>query len=136
MILGIGIDLIKVERVGRLYLRYKDSFIHKILSPYEIKKIRDITSTNYAIQYLAKRFVAKEALVKAIGTGFGEKASMRDITVKNDTRGKPYYDLTIGLDGVIKELFKIKKYSLHLSISDDKENAVANALIETADEYI
>ena len=84
----------------------------------------------YAIQYLAKRFAAKEALVKAIGTGFGAKISMRDITVKNDKMGKPYYDLTIEFDGTIKELFKIKKYSLHLSISDDKENAIANALIE------
>jgi len=132
MILGIGIDLVKVARIKRLYLKYNDKFVLKILSAYEIKKMRAITSKDYMIQYLAKRFVAKEALVKAIGTGFVRETLMQDITVKNDKNGKPYYSLSKMLNNFIEKLFR-KKYSLHLSISDDKENAIANAVIETSE---
>jgi holo-[acyl-carrier protein] synthase len=131
MILGIGIDLVKVSRIGKLYCKYGNKFVLKILSPYEVKEITTIKSKNYAIQYLAKRFVAKEALVKAIGTGFGKDTLIRDITIKNDNRGKPYYYLSNELDDFIKKFFK-RKYSLHLSISDDKKNAIANAVIDTA----
>ena len=131
MILGIGIDLVKVTRIEKLYFKYNNKFVSKILSPYEIKEIAKIKSKNYIVQYLAKRFVAKEALVKAIGTGFGEKTSMKDITIKNDKRGKPYYYLSKKLNDFINKFFR-KKYSLYLSISDDKENAIANAIIEMA----
>ena len=130
MILGIGIDLVKISRIERLYSRYQNKFILKILSTYEIKEIKSIKSKSYLIQYLAKRFVAKEAFVKAIGTGFEKEVLIRDIIVRNDKRGKPYYYLSKELDNFVKKLFK-KKYSLYLSISDDKENAIATALIET-----
>ncbi len=130
MILGIGIDLIKVARIEKLYKRYKDKFALKILSEYEVMELNTMKSHNYAIQYLAKRFVAKEALVKAIGTGFTKETLIRDITVKNDKRGKPYYSLSYNLDSFIKQLF-VSKYTLHLSISDDKEHAIATAVIET-----
>ena len=130
MILGIGIDLIKVARIERLYTRYANSFALKILSEHEVNELNLMKSKNYAVQYLAKRFAAKEALVKAIGTGFTQKILIRDITVKNDKKGKPYYNLSHKLDNVIKELFNTK-YSLHLSISDDKEHATAIAVMET-----
>lgn len=73
MILGLGIDLVKVARIEKLYSNYANSFVLKILSAHEIKELNKIKSKSYAIQYLAKRFVAKEALVKAIGTGFTKK---------------------------------------------------------------
>jgi holo-[acyl-carrier protein] synthase len=133
MILGIGIDLVKIDRIEKLYSRYKDKFVTKILSEYEANEMRSMSSESYAIRYLAKRFVAKEALVKAIGTGFSNKTLIRDITVKNDRRGKPYYHLSHSLDKFIQELFKTK-YVLHLSLSDDKDNAIANALIETSND--
>lgn len=130
MILGIGIDLIKVSRIEKLYKRYKDKFVLKILSQGEVMELNTMTSHGYAIQYLAKRFVAKEALVKAIGTGFTKETLIRDITVKNDKKGKPYYSLSYNLDNFITQLFA-SKYALHLSISDDKEHAIATAVIET-----
>ncbi|NRA74022.1 MAG: holo-ACP synthase [Rickettsiales bacterium] len=130
MILGIGIDLVKVDRIKKLYFHHKDKFVLKILSSSEIEEIKNMRSEDYIIQYLAKRFAAKEALVKAIGTGFAKEVIICDIAIKNDKRGKPYYHLSNKLDLFIKKLFKTE-YSLHLSISDDKENAIATALIET-----
>lgn len=131
MILGIGIDLVKISRIKKLYASYQDKFVSKLLSDYEAKVMGAIKSEGGRIQYLAKRFAAKEALVKAIGTGFSKQTLMRDITIKNDKKGKPYYYLNHELEDLIKRSFK-SKYSLHLSISDDKENAIANAIIETA----
>ena len=133
MILGLGVDLVKVSRIRKLYSHHKDKFISKILSSYEIEEVKRMKSESYIIQYLANRFTAKEALVKAIGTGFTDGIFIYDIVIKNDKRGKPYYYVTDKLDSFIKKLFK-KEYSLHLSISDDNENAIATAVIEAFDD--
>jgi holo-[acyl-carrier protein] synthase len=130
MILGVGIDFVSVSRIECLYLRYQERIAAKILAKQEREKMNCIKLRFKKIEYLAKRFAAKEALVKAFGTGFNKLASLQKIAVVNDKNGRPHYLLEPELENYIKTLFKLNKYSLHLSISDDKENALAVAILE------
>lgn len=133
MILGIGIDFVKVSRMRKLYLKHPARAFNKILSTQEQSKISGIKLKSKQIQYLAKRFVAKEALVKAMGTGLNAETFLKDISVLNTELGQPYYLLNAKIQKQLEHIFKIKKYSLHLSLSDDKENALAVAIIESHD---
>ena len=88
------------------------------------KKIHNKTN------YFAKRFAAKESLAKALGTGFRKNLNFKDIEVLNDKIGKPYYQKTQKIDKIIKKRFKIKKYNLLLSISDEKDYSIAFTIIQ------
>lgn len=133
MIMGIGIDLVKVSRIRQLYLKYKTKAPLKILSAQELKIFSLIKLQSRKMQYLAKRFVAKEALVKALGTGLSAETFLKDISVMNNELGRPYYMLSDKLNIHIKKLFKFHKYALHLSLSDDKDNALAIAILDSHD---
>ncbi len=85
-----GIDLLKVERIKRIYLIYKDKFLKKILTDLEIKQIKK----NQMIYYkIAGKFSAKEAVVKAMGTGFSDGIKIKDIEILNHRNGKPIINL-------------------------------------------
>lgn len=131
MIVGIGVDFVKVSRIGQIYLKYEGKALLKILSSQEQDKLSSIKLQSRRIQYLAKRFVAKEALVKALGTGLRAETFLKDISVMNYESGQPYYMLSEKLDSYIKKLLKLRKYSLHLSLSDDKEHALAVAILDS-----
>ena len=123
-IYGIGIDLCDIRRVEKSLARHAEAFACKILHPEELK-IFD--SRRFQARFLAKRFAAKEAFSKALGTGIADGVTLPDIQVKNDESGKPY----IRLHGQAKEkVARIKGASLHLSISDEKHYAVAQVIIE------
>lgn len=129
MILGTGTDIVKTERMSALYKKYANKLLTKILH----QKERDLFGQlplSKKHSYLAKRFSAKEALVKAIGTGFNDQIFLSDICILNDKFGKPYYDINLKVDRYIKEIFLINNYKIHLSISDDKDYAVALSIIE------
>ena len=79
--------------------------------------------------FFAKRFAAKEALSKAMGTGFGNGFSLKEVEVLNDTFGKPSIKLSGGVLKKLKSKIKDKKYSIHLSLSDDKPLALATVII-------
>ena len=81
--------------------------------------------------YFAKRFAAKEALAKSIGTGFRNNFNFKDIEILNDKIGKPYYSKSRKLDNIINRRFKIKKYDLILSISDEKDYSVAFTILQS-----
>jgi holo-[acyl-carrier protein] synthase len=126
MIIGIGTDLVKIDRIQNSIDRFGNRFIDRIFSPVEYdycKKSHGIASC------LAKRFAAKEAFVKALGTGMREGIWFRDITVTNNSYGSP----SISLAGVAAErLESINSVKIHLSLSDEGGFAQAFVVLEQA----
>ena len=125
MIYGIGVDTHKIERIVNLYDTFQSKFITKILSDSEyviFKKFNNIEKQN---SYLAKRFAAKEAFVKALGTGFRDKLTMPNISVINNSYGKPEIFLSKEVSEIIPQ-----NLCFFLSLSDEKEYVVAYVVIE------
>ena len=127
MILGTGIDLLKVSRIKKLLDNYGDIFVKKVFSEYEIKKNKNIT---LKVSKIAKAFSTKEAFVKALGTGFTKEISFKDISLKNEESGKPIIDLS----NRVQEYLKKKtpngyKTIINVSISDEKEYVISNVII-------
>ena len=127
MILGTGIDLLKVSRIKKLLDNYGDIFVKKVFSEYEIKKNKNIT---LKVSKIAKLFATKEAFVKALGTGFTKEISFKDISLKNEESGKPIIDLS----NRVQEYLKKKtpngyKTIINVSISDEKEYVISNVII-------
>ena len=124
-ILGIGVDLVENKRIKKL-IRNR-AFIKRTFGNKEInlaKKKLDKT------KYYAKRFAAKEALVKSIGTGFRYNLNLKDIEIMNNSIGKPYYIQTKKISKIILKKFNIKKFEIFLSISDEKEYSIAFTILQ------
>ena len=125
-ILGIGVDIIQNKRI-RILINNK-TFIKKTFGKNEVKfSKKTLNKTNY----FAKRFAAKEALAKSLGTGFKNNLNFKDIEILNNKEGKPYYSRSKKIDKIIKKKFKVKKYDLFLSISDEKDYSVAFTILQT-----
>lgn len=86
MIFGVGTDILKVERIAAAYERFGDRFVRHLLMPEEL---RDFARTKNRVRFLSMRFAAKEAVVKALGTGFANGMWLRDSGVVSDALGKP-----------------------------------------------
>ena len=131
MIIGHGIDLIDIRRVEKTINKFGNRFINRIFTKGEI--IRS-DNRNKRIESYAKRFAAKEACSKALGTGFRSGVYWRDIEVVNEKTGKPVLKLT---GGAYKRLEKLipynSSYNISLSITDDYPWAQANVIIEVID---
>ena len=125
-ILGIGVDIIKNDRFRNLTLNKK--FINKTFGKNEIKFSKKVLNKT---NYFAKRFAAKESFAKSLGTGFRDGLKLKDIEVLNDKIGKPFYFKSKKVDKIINKKFKIKKYNLFLSISDEKEYSIAFTILQT-----
>ena len=124
-ILGIGVDIIENSRIKPLIK--KKLFLNRTFTKKEIwlsKKLRNKTN------YFAKRFAAKESLSKAIGSGFRNSLSFNDIEILNDKMGKPYFKVSNRIDNILKKNFKLKRYDLFLSISDEKDYSVAFTILQ------
>ena len=124
-ILGIGVDIIENKRIK--LLSNNRNFIKRIFSKNEIKKSNRSSDKN---NYFSKRFVAKEALVKSLGIGFRNGLNFKDIEILNDNKGKPFYSKSKKIDAVIKKVFKVKRYNLFLSISDEKDYSIAFTILQ------
>lgn len=122
-IFGIGIDIVELKRINRLYSLYGDKFAKKILNDEELLSF--FKSKN-KVPFLAKRFAAKEAIGKALGIGIMNGFLLKNISIENDDLGKPIATLKKR-----KEFESYVNKIIHLSISDEKNFAVANALILT-----
>ena len=123
-IIGNGVDIIKNSRINSS-LKIK-GFLNRIFTKNEIdqgKKIKNKTN------FYAKRFAAKEAFVKAIGTGFRYDINFIDIEIKNYKNGKPYISLSKNLDNFLQKKLKIRKYKVFLSLSDEKDYSIAFVII-------
>ena len=124
-VLGIGVDIVKNKRINVLIR--KQNFIKRTFSKKEIffsKNKKDKTN------YFAKRFAAKESFSKTLGTGIGKNLNFKDIEILNDKLGKPYYVINKTINALIYKKFKVKKYNLFLSISDEKDYSIAFTILE------
>ncbi len=126
MIYGIGTDIVRVARMEQDIARYGDKFAERILTDAELSEYRQ---SNARAHFLARRFAAKEAAAKAMGTGFRDGLHLRDIGVTHDANGKPLLEFT----GRALE-FKREKgiATVHVSLADEEDNAVAFVTLETA----
>lgn len=123
MIIGIGTDITDISRFDDNIEKHGERFVGKILSELE-KPLYE--STNLKAQFVASRFAAKEALVKALGTGFKDGVIMPDISVLSNEQGRPYFELS----GVVKERAdQLGVKTIHLSISHEKVFALAFVVI-------
>ena len=120
-IFGIGIDIVEIQRIKETYSRYGERFARKILSNSEL---RNFYNNKNKISFLAKRFAAKEAVGKALGVGIKNGSILKNIEIKNDLNGKPFVNINN-----TKKLNMTEKKEIHISLSDEKKYAVANALI-------
>ena len=125
-ILGIGVDIIENKRIKNSLKNSK--FKKKIYSDNELKQS---SLSKNKVSYFSKRFAAKEAFAKALGTGFRGNLNFCDIEVVNDKLGKPYYLKTEKIIEIIQMKFKIKKFNCFLSISDEKDYSTAFAIIQS-----
>ena len=127
MILGNGIDLLKVSRIKKALDKYGDSFLKKIFSDHEIKENK---KKIFQVNKLAKSFATKEAFVKALGTGFNKQISFKDISLKNEKNGKPYIDLSSRAQKYLrKNTPNGFKTIINVSISDEKDYVISNVII-------
>ena len=125
-ILGIGVDIVKNNRI-KISLKNKN-FIDKIYSNNELKYSNSIKNK---VNYFSKRFAAKEAFAKALGTGFRMNLNFKDVEILNDKMGKPYYVRSKKIRNIINKNFNIKKFDCFLSISDEKDYSIAFAIIQS-----
>ena len=123
-IYGIGIDIVKISRFSKLIK--KKSYLKRIFSKKEIQKCSKKKINLKAC--FAKKFAAKEAFSKAIGTGISEGLNFHEIEIDNEKNGKPLIRLKNKSSKKIKFILK-NNYSLNLTISDEKEYAIAMVLI-------
>ena len=124
MILGIGTDIIEINRVNNVMQR-SENFLKRNFSLDEIKYFED---RKFKIETIAGAFSAKEAVSKAIGTGF-RGFSLIDIEIIRDELGKPNIRIGRKVEEVLKK-FDIINYRFHISISHSKENAIAYVILE------
>ena len=125
-ILGVGVDLIENKRIGNLI--NNKSFIKRTFGKREVNLAKKFSNK---INYYAKRFAAKEAFAKSLGTGFRNNLNFKDIEILNDKIGKPYFSKSKKINQIIIKKFKIKKFDLFLSISDEKDYSVAFTILQT-----
>ena len=127
MIYGVGTDIVNIERIQKIILKNREGFIKRVLTDHE-----QALFTNKAdnAAFCAKRFAAKEAFSKALGTGIGRAVSFQDLTIRNNDNGKPHFIPSEKL-----RLYLLEKgvKQAHLSISDESQYAVAFVVLEATD---
>ena len=124
MIVGIGTDLVRIDRIQQSLDRLGDDFARRILTDAEFERF---SQSKQQAAFLAKRFAAKEAASKALGTGIG-KVSFKHLEVSNNELGAP----ELGFSGYALELQDLKGVkALHLSLSDEKDHAIAFVVLES-----
>ena len=128
MILGIGSDLVEIKRVEQSIARYGDRFIQRLFTPVEQRKASGRAN---AVPTYAKRFAAKEACAKALGTGLRKGVFFKDMGVVNLPSGQPTFKLTGGALERLHDLTpKGMKAHIHLSLTDERDWAQAFVIIE------
>jgi len=124
-IVGTGIDIIENARIKKSIKN--DLFVKRIYSKIEIlnsKKFNDKTL------YFSKKFAAKEAFVKSLGTGFKKGINFKDVSVINDKLGKPLFLISDKIKKIIKKKFNTKSFNFFLSISDERKYSIAIVIFQ------
>lgn len=130
MIIGIGHDIVAIPRIEKLLEQYGDRFIQRVFTAEEQYLAESRRGSGQHINTYAKRFAAKEAVVKALGTGVANGVTLKDISVSmDDATGKPSITLS---GGALKHLnATAPNASIHLSLSDEPPYASAYVIIES-----
>ena len=123
--LGIGVDIVQNSRIRKSITDEK--FLLRIFKNDEINKSK---KTKNKTAFFSKRFAAKEAFSKALGTGFRETLNFKDISIINNALGKPSIKINNKLHNLINKKFKTKKINVLLSISDESKHSIAFVIIE------
>lgn len=129
MILGLGIDIVEIKRIKKIFSKKKEreKFLTRIYTKSEIEKGSKLKADKM-INFFAKRFAAKEAAAKALGTGFGENLSFVEIGVDSGISGEPEMSFTGKAAKLAKALSpKNKEYKINVSLSD--EAGIAQAIV-------
>ena len=125
MIVGIGIDIIDIRRIEKTIIKYGDRFIKKCFLQTEIQSF---TNRRNIIQSYAKRYAAKEACAKALGTGLAKGVYWKDIEVSNNDSGKPILVLHNKATKILNQISS-KNTRIEVSLSDEKNYAISNVII-------
>ena len=126
IIFGIGTDIVNISRMDKTLRRRGSIFKNKVFSKKEISYCENKKNSS---SYYAKRFAAKEAFSKALGTGIRKGVNLKNIEISNDINGKPNITLKGNVNAFLKKKIKRKKYKIYLSLSDDKPWAQATVII-------
>ena len=126
MIYGNGIDIIDINRIRKVINKYGNRFKKRCFSASEIQRSeKRLTS----IESYAKRYAAKEACAKALGTGLARGVFWKDIEVENNQYGKPFIKLHGKAKEIFKNMNKTSNTQIEVSLSDEKQYAIANVII-------
>ena len=124
-IAGIGTDIVRIQRIRDILQRHPEKFVKRILSPNECVEFHQCADR---AAFLAKRFAAKEAASKALGTGIGKNAAFTDFSVAHHNSGQPYLQIS----GSARETMdKRGIQAAHISLSDESEHALAFVVFES-----
>lgn len=118
MIIGVGVDIVHMNRIKKIFDKFGEKFIKKIFTDKELKKM--------TVEEIAGKFSAKESFVKALGTGF-MGIHFKDIEILNDLKGKPYIVFN---ENQKEKFFKGENINIHLSISHQKDYAISFVVLE------
>ena len=124
-IFGIGVDIVENNRFKKLLK--KKNFVNRICSQ---KELHVFKNKKNKILYLSKRFSAKEAFVKSLGTGFRRNLCFSDISILNDKKGKPYFLFSKRLKDILKKKYKLNNFKAHLSLSDEKKHSISYVILQ------
>ena len=125
-IFGLGTDIVNVKRLEKILKKKNSAFKTRIFSKNEILYC---DKKNNPYSFYAKRYAAKEAFSKALGTGIRKGVNFKDIEISNNNHGKPYIKLKGETANFLKKKIKKKRYSIYLSLSDDLPWAQATVII-------
>ena len=128
-IAGIGMDLLRLDRIERVYARHGEKFVRRILGPEEIQtfRTRQQRDPQRGLRFLATRFAAKEAFSKAIGLGMHSPMAWSRMQTLNQAGGKPRVVLAEPLAGWYRQRFG----QAHISVSDETDTVAAFVVVET-----
>ena len=125
MIVGMGIDIIDIRRIEKIIIKYGDRFIKKCFLQTEIQSSENRRNI---IHSYAKRYAAKEACAKALGTGLAKGVYWKDIEISNNNLGKPILTLHNKATKILNQI-SYKNTRIEVSLSDEKNYAIANVII-------
>ena len=124
-ILGIGVDIVENSRIARSLKN--NHFVQRVFTDSEVLIAKTIKNKK---SYYSKRFAAKEAFAKSIGTGFRNNLNFKDISIVNDKLGKPSFIINEKIKKIVKKQFKTTSFDFFLSISDEKKYSVAYVILQ------
>lgn len=124
MIFGIGVDIVQIDRMQKAMDKHGEKFAKKILTEVEFEEF--LINKNQP-SFLAKRFAAKEAFSKALGTGFTNGLTLKQIQITHNEAGRPMLEL---IDSAKQKVDQLNIRQCHLSLSDERDHVVAFVTLE------